>query len=71
MCHVLEGTNSLHSVRKHELGLAAHEVSSSSVDVPLIGLEFAGQYSNVIVDLAVAGNLPGQPSVISLSHHRL
>jgi len=71
MHHILEHTDLLCSMCKHESGLAAHKVSPGGINVLLVGLKPDGQCSDVIIELVVVSNLPGQAPVVSLGHSHL
>jgi hypothetical protein len=56
---------------KHKVQFTRDEFGVGGINVMLVGLELDGKHGDVIIKLAIVGNLPGQTPVIDVSNSPL
>jgi hypothetical protein len=69
--HILQGSDPLCGPCQHEAGFAGSQPCAGRVQVALVFLDFDGHRHDVVVELSVAGNLPRETPVPSVSHSLL
>jgi hypothetical protein len=66
--HVTKWLHMFHGMGEHEAGLTGHKTHPGGVKIPLVLLNLDGKCGDVVVNLAVACDLPCQAPIVGFGH---